>query len=69
MIDTLNFTYVRHRKNKGGYLLIQTFKNIVGIIVGLLAAYGLITKTFDELSLLIPAFWGQFSGRRILDFN
>ena len=36
--------------------MIQTFRNIVGIIVGLLAAYGLITKTFDELSLLIPAF-------------
>ena len=36
--------------------MLQTVKNIVGIIVGLLAAYGLITKTFDELSSLIPFF-------------
>ena len=42
------------RKNKEECLLVQTLRHILIIIIGLIAAYGHITRTFDDMSSFIP---------------
>ena len=39
---------------KEGCRLVQTFRQILIIIIGIIAAIGLITKTFDYMSAFIP---------------
>ncbi|OCA86188.1 hypothetical protein A8L44_07170 [Bacillus sp. FJAT-27986] len=34
--------------------MVQTLRHILIIIIGLIAAYGLITRTFDDMSSFIP---------------